>query len=89
MRIGYVLVGIIILTVFLAVYYYLPYMPLKDFSKIPDWGSRVITSRNMLARKVPEFLWASRGFDILIQATLVVAMAAGMAIFFGKEAGGE
>ncbi|MHA1617246.1 MAG: hypothetical protein ACTSX9_08090 [Candidatus Njordarchaeales archaeon] len=89
MRIGYFLAGVIAIIVFLSVYYYMPYTPIANPSAIPDWNTRIITSLQALSQKLPEFLWFLRGFDIIIQAILVVAMAAGMAIFFGKEAGGE
>ena len=89
MRIGYVLASIVTFLVFLTVYYYAPYTPLEDPSAISDWDARIVTNLQALSKKLPEFLWSLRGFDIIIQAVLVVAMAAGIAIFFGKEAGGE
>ena len=89
MRIGYVLTAIIAILVFVATYYYLPFQPLSNTSIIPDWATRILPNNQALLKGLSSFLWVQRGFDLIIQAILVLAMAAGLSIFFGKEAGGE
>jgi len=82
-------ISIIGFIIFLLGYFYYPFVP----GFLPDSVSIVMERLSFniseLGSVIANYLWNIRGFDLLVQAFLVVAISAGLSHFFKKEGGEE
>ena len=82
---GFVIASVLTLISFIVVYYSYPYAPGITPGVISEVLARAQIGFGELERFLANYLWNYRGFDVIFQAVMVIAIAAGLSHFFKEE----
>ena len=82
---GFIIAGALIFVSFITVYYSSPYAPGITSEVISEVLARAQMDFGKLEKFLANYLWNYRGFDVIFQAVMVIAIAAGLSHFFKEE----